>query len=55
MISITLIGSTGSIGRQVANVVRRYPEKYRFYALVANTDAETLFSQVKEFGPAVAI
>ena len=55
MISITLIGSTGSIGRQVANVVRRYPDKYRFYALVANTDAETLFSQAKEFRPEVAI
>lgn len=55
MISIALIGSTGSIGKQVCNVVRRYPEKFRFCALVANSNAQTLSSQIAEFQPDRAV
>lgn len=55
MISIALIGSTGSIGRQVCNVVRRYPEKYRFHALVANSNTVVLSAQLAEFSPKRAV
>lgn len=55
MIKIALIGSTGSIGTQVCNVVRRYPEKFRFSALVARKNAAMFSAQVSEFSPAHAV
>lgn len=54
MKKIALIGSTGSIGKQVLNVVRRYPEKYQIISLSAGENAELLLEQVKEFNPKVA-
>lgn len=54
MRSIALLGSTGSIGTQTLDVVRLHPELFRVSALTANTRAETLFRQVREFRPEVA-
>lgn len=55
MISIALIGSTGSIGRQVCSVVRRYPDRFCFSALVARGNRELFFEQVSEFRPRRAV
>lgn len=52
MKTISLIGSTGSIGQQVCSVVRRYPEKFKIQSLVANSSKETFLKQVEEFRPA---
>lgn len=52
---ISLIGSTGSIGRQVCNVVRRYPDRFSIEALVANSSAEAFLAQVQEFRPRYAV
>ena len=54
MKSISLIGSTGSIGRQVCAVVRRYPDKFKMESIVANSSAELFLEQVKEFMPRYA-
>ena len=54
MKSISLIGSTGSIGTQVCNVVRRHSDKFQIAALVSNTSAETFLAQVQEFKPRYA-
>ena len=54
MKSISLIGSTGSIGRQVCSVVRRYPDKFKIESIVANSSAELFLEQVKEFMPKYA-
>ena len=51
MKKISLIGSTGSIGRQVAEIVRRYPDRFRIVALVANTESEEFERQKREFSP----
>jgi len=51
---VSILGATGSIGRQALDVVRRYPNRFEVAALVANQDAEGLFSLVREFHPAVA-
>lgn len=51
MKSISLIGCTGSIGRQVLNVVRRNPDKFSVCALVCNTPSELFERQVEEFKP----
>ncbi len=54
MKTISLIGSTGSIGRQVCSVVRRYPEKFKIKSIVANSSAELFLRQVAEFRPEYA-
>ena len=54
MKGISLIGSTGSIGRQVCSVVRRHSDKFKIESLVANASAEAFLKQVIEFKPKFA-
>ena len=54
MRSISILGSTGSIGTQALDVVRIHPDQFRVVALTANTSAEALFEQVREFRPSLA-
>ena len=46
---VCVLGSTGSIGTQTLDVARRHPEFVKIVALSANTQAELLFEQVREF------
>ncbi len=55
MKEISLIGSTGSIGRQVCSVVRRYPDKFTIKSMVANSSSETFLQQLWEFKPEYAV
>ena len=54
MKKIALIGSTGSIGVQTLNVIRRYPDKFKVVSLAAGNNAALFSEQVKEFRPKVA-
>ena len=54
MKTIALIGSTGSIGRQVLSVVRRHSDKFSVESIVANGSAELFLEQVNEFKPKYA-
>ena len=54
MKKIALIGSTGSIGRQVLNVVRLHPDKFEIVSLAGGKSCEFFLEQVKEFKPKVA-
>ena len=54
MIKIALLGSTGSIGRQVLNVVDRYPEKFKIVSLAAGTNVALFSLQVNKYKPEVA-
>ena len=54
MKTISLIGSTGSIGRQVLSVVRRHSDRYKVESIVANASAELFLEQVREFRPKYA-
>lgn len=54
MKKVTILGCTGSVGKQALDVIRRFPERLQVYGLAANTDAEGLAEQVEEFRPAVA-
>ena len=47
---ITLLGSTGSIGVQTLDIVRRYPERFRITSLVAHSRWQQLAEQAREFG-----
>ena len=53
--TLTLLGSTGSIGVSTLDVVRRHPERYRIYALCAHTQIDRLFEQCVEFKPVRAV
>ena len=46
---VCVLGSTGSIGTQTLDVARRHPEFVEIVALSANTQAELLFEQAREF------
>jgi 1-deoxy-D-xylulose-5-phosphate reductoisomerase len=48
---LTILGSTGSIGRQALDVVRKYPDRFEVVGLSAGRDAETLAQQATEFHP----
>ena len=48
---IALLGSTGSIGRQTLDVVRRFPEHFRIVAMAARSNVDLLAQQVQEFQP----
>ena len=50
---IAILGSTGSIGTQTLDVVRRYPERYQVYALCAHKSIDLLVAQAREFKPEV--
>jgi len=55
MRNLTILGSTGSIGVNTLDVLRRHRERYRVHALVAGSNAERLAGQIQEFRPAVAV
>ncbi len=50
---IALLGSTGSIGRQTLDVVRRFPDRFRVVALAARSNISLLADQVQEFQPSL--
>src|SRR5580698_6582883 len=52
---ITLLGSTGSIGKSTLDVVERWPERFGIYALVAGRNVELLARQISQFHPQVAV
>ncbi|HXF37882.1 MAG TPA: 1-deoxy-D-xylulose-5-phosphate reductoisomerase, partial [Actinomycetota bacterium] len=51
MRSIVVLGSTGSIGTQALEVVRRNPDRFRVVGLSAGTNHELLVGQIREFLP----
>src|SRR5262245_21086030 len=53
-VRIALLGSTGSIGRQVLDVGRRFPDRVEIVALTARSDVEALLHQVREVRPRFA-
>ncbi len=54
MKKIALIGCTGSIGRQLCEVVRSHKDKFAFTALVAGRDKDGLDALAREFGPKIS-
>lgn len=52
MKKISLIGSTGSIGRQVLRVVERHPDEFKIAGMVAGGNEELFLKQVEKFKPA---
>jgi 1-deoxy-D-xylulose-5-phosphate reductoisomerase len=55
MRTITILGSTGSIGKNTLDVIRHNRESYRVFALVAGQNVEELVAQIREFSPEVVV
>lgn len=53
--NITVLGATGTIGVNTLDVIARHPEKYRAYALTANSRHEPLLEQCRRFKPRFAV
>lgn len=54
MKNIALIGSLGSIGRQVLKVVENHPEEFKVVALVAGNPSAEFSRQVEKFKPEIS-
>lgn len=51
-VDVTILGSTGSIGTQALEIVRKYPERFNVVALASGgSDLHRMARQVKEFSP----
>ena len=55
MKSLTLLGSTGSIGTSTLDVVRRNQSTYEVFGLAAGHNTEAILQQIIEFHPKVAV
>ena len=53
--SLTILGSTGSIGVSTLDVVARHPDRFRVVALSAHTHSDRLFEQCARFRPRYAV
>jgi 1-deoxy-D-xylulose-5-phosphate reductoisomerase len=53
--TVSLMGSTGSVGTQALDVIRREPERFRVHALAAQRSVDELLAQVAAFGPELVV
>ncbi|NIQ07338.1 MAG: 1-deoxy-D-xylulose-5-phosphate reductoisomerase [Candidatus Korarchaeota archaeon] len=53
MKKISILGSTGSIGRQTLDVISQHPEKFSVVGLSAGNNIELLLEQITTYGPTV--
>lgn len=54
MKKISILGSTGSIGRQTLDVISQHPDKFSVVGLSAGNNVELLIEQIKKFKPLIA-
>ena len=55
MVSLTILGSTGSIGCSTLDVVRQNRDRYQVFSLVAGRNLTQLILQIEEFLPKVVV
>jgi 1-deoxy-D-xylulose-5-phosphate reductoisomerase len=48
---VTVLGSTGSIGKNTLDVLARHPDRFEVYALSASTNVQEMARQVAQFSP----
>ena len=52
---VTVLGSTGSIGKNTLDVIARHPERFEVFALSASTQTDLLLTQCAQFRPRYAV
>lgn len=55
MKSVCILGATGSIGQSTLDVLSRHPDRYRLYAVTANTHVEKMAEICRRHHPKVAV
>lgn len=55
MKKVSILGSTGSIGRNALKIVEMFPERFAVKALAAKKDTELLARQIEQFKPEIAV
>lgn len=55
MIRLSILGSTGSIGRNTLQIIGMFPERFKIEALTAKQNVSLLARQVRKFRPALAV
>lgn len=55
MQNVTILGSTGTIGQQTLDVIKRHPERFKAFALAANHNVDCLLQQCLAFNPQYAV
>lgn len=53
MKSITLLGSTGSIGTQTLEILTHHPDQFRLVGLAARSNVDLLAAQIRQFRPEI--
>ena len=48
---VTILGSTGSIGKSTLDVIARHPDRFEVYALSANSNVTEMVKQIDQFAP----
>ncbi len=52
---VTILGATGTIGKQTLDVISRHSDKFSVFALTANASADALFGQCQQYLPRYAV
>ena len=52
---LSILGSTGSIGRNTLKIVELFPERFTVKALAAKTNTALLANQIQRFAPDIAV
>ena len=55
MKTITILGATGSIGKNTLALIAEHPERYRVFALTGHHQLELLATQCRQFNPRFAV
>jgi 1-deoxy-D-xylulose-5-phosphate reductoisomerase len=55
MRSVSLMGSSGSVGTQALDILRRQPERFTLHALAVHRSVDVLLAQAQEFRPPVVV
>jgi 1-deoxy-D-xylulose-5-phosphate reductoisomerase len=52
---LSILGSTGSIGRNALKIVEMFPQRFSVKALAAKTNTDLLAKQIEQFAPEIAV
>jgi 1-deoxy-D-xylulose-5-phosphate reductoisomerase len=52
---ITILGSTGSVGKNTLDVIQRHPDRFEVFALSAATQVDLMLAQCVQFKPRYAV
>lgn len=53
--NVAIFGATGTIGTHTLDVIARHPDRFRAYALTAQSNVEVMFKQCMAFAPVYAV